>query len=150
MIDFKHYTNISPNETNGYSFKHYIDCPQTDFRFTQFIEGTITELIPDDFRNVTELSDYCIYRLNNLERIEMSDEITKISWDAICYIPNIKEIVFSSNLTELSIWTLNNDEIFVIPIYNNNIILDFSKAKQIPQIVEDNEGFEIDEDFKYL
>lgn len=80
----------------------------------------------------------------------MSDEITKISWDAICYIPNIKEIVFSSNLTELSIWTLNNDEIFVIPTYNNNIILDFSKAKQIPQIVEDNEGIGTGEDFKYL
>lgn len=97
-----------------------------DKRFIQFIEGELTHILPEDFGDVTEASDI-LYFHDNVTKIELPDSI--ISIKGMSLGGDGLEIIFGANIQ-------NIDE--TVGILTENSIIDFSKAKQIPTIIDSN------------
>lgn len=137
---YRHYhqSDISiKSETENVKYKRYIENEQK--RFLQFIEGTLTEILPSDFsENITTLRSYAISSFENISYIELPDTITKIETNAIAKLDSetgVTTIVFPENLTRMGkIFDSNDSEA--------SIIMDFSKAKTVPTAIEtDSMGY---------
>lgn len=114
------------SETENVKFKRYIE--NENKRFLQYVEGTITELLPKDFEvGITTLPSYAIYGINGLLRVELPDRITTFQIDSINSLDNVQEIIFPQNVTTINP-ILNNGD-------NTNIIADFSKARKVPTLI---------------
>ena len=127
MIEFKHYMKSALVNSGTPSFREYTASIDKK-RFIQFVEGSITELIPEDFGNLIGIENRCFSNLPNVERIEMSDTIRNIYNNSFQNLCNLKEVIFSANINLIDdCFKLDSDLQF-----KNNIVLDFSRAKQIP------------------
>lgn len=136
MIQFKHFAKSSVVGSGPFVFRQYKGA-ETKSRFAQFIEGTIKELGPEDFEGITTIKSYAFCDFSNLERLDMGDSVTSIeAYGLDVRNPNLKEIIFSANLTSIG------DTIFVDLVSGGNsinpssVILDFSRAKQVPTLTE--------------
>ena len=139
MIGFKHYYKSEEMiGTGDYAFRRISSqAPEaeTDERFIAYVNGTLEELLPEDFGNITETPEYLFpretLRPSEFEvkpfKITLPDTITTIGNESFM-CNNIKEIVFPSNIK-----TIGN---YVMSICYENSIADFSKAKSIPTIVK--------------
>ena len=127
MIKFNQYSKSSTIGSENLSFRKYMSEENT--KFAKYVNGTLTRIEPEDFGDMTTLSDYCITGSKSLERIEMSDNIVSASLLSISLLPNLKEIVFSANFSSFEDGFLST-----IPLLNlsSDVTLDFSKAKQVP------------------
>lgn len=132
----------------GKTYKHRRYIEDNRNRLIQFIEGNLTEILPQDFDTLTYLPDSTLYYdplilalsslsgsgnemepFDNIKLIEISDKITQIgnSRDTHTLMPSIQnvtnlEIIFPKNLSTIY---------GVIPI-GEKIILNFSKATKVP------------------
>lgn len=137
MIQFKHFSKSSTVGSGSIVFRQYTTA-EAKSRFVQFIEGTIKELLPEDFEGVTTLGQYALSDFINLERIDMGDSVTTISSLGLSVLnPNLKEIVFSANLTSIAATVLTDlvyDRAAADNKYPPALVLNFSRAKQVPSV----------------
>ena len=129
MIQFKHYSMSSDTiGTGDVVFKRYA---ATKSRFAQYVEGTLTELFPEDFGNITTLFSYTIID-DALKRIEFPDTLETIESYNLSG-NSLKEIIFSKNISLIYGG--------VCPTVAPGCILDFSKAQKVPTAkTETSEG----------
>ena len=123
MIQFKHYSMSSDTiGTGDVVFKRYA---ATKSRFAQFVEGTLTELLPEDFGNITTIGENATYG-RPLVYVKMPDTITTVKSYNFSNEKTLKEIIFSANITTI--------EQYVCPLVAQDCIIDFSRAKSVPTI----------------
>lgn len=122
MIQFKHYSMSSDIiGTGDVVFKRYA---ATKSRFAQYVEGTLTELLPEDFGNITTVRDYTAYGCP-LVSVEMPDTVTTVEQFNFC-CTTIKKVIFSANISSINQFVCNG--------VSDGCIADFSKAKSVPTI----------------
>lgn len=129
MIHFKHYSMSSDTiGTGDVVFKRYA---ATKSRFVQFVEGTLTELLPEDFGNITVIGETATYT-KPLVYIEMPDTITTVKRNNFgsYAMETLKKIIFSANISTIE----QNICVYVA----QGCIIDFSKAKSVPTIVTES------------
>lgn len=131
MIYFKKYCKSTITDSGDLIFRRYLDG-----RFIDYIEGKITHLFAEDFGDMTEMQDNVVAHLDNLEYIELSDSITHLGDTSIYDVPNLRLIIFPSNLQTLGY------NLFIAEDETCSFIADFSKAKQVP-VPSGNNGFEL-------
>lgn len=125
MIQFKHYSMSSDTiGTGDVVFKRYA---ATKSRFAQFVEGTLTELLPEDFGNITTIGENATCG-RPLVYVKMPDTITTVkSYNFENFNPSVlKEIIFSANITTIGQYVCN--------LVAQDCIIDFSRAKSVPTI----------------
>lgn len=121
------------SESEDVKFKRYIE--NENKRFLQFIDGTITEILPSDFNNnTTKLEKYAIYNLNNVVRIELPDTITIVDSESISSMANLSEVIFPKNIETIGYAVLGAG------CDAPQLIADFSKAIKVPEVIETDEN----------
>lgn len=131
MIRFKHWSmaEMLPEEVEGVQFQHFSFNMIPD-RFTQFIDGTLQELVKADFGNLTACPD--LVGLFNLRIVELGDEITELPSGCFMFAGNYNEdverIIFPPNLKSI------HSEAFTFSLRTHLAVYDFSKAKIIPTL----------------
>lgn len=144
-MNYKHYYKTDKTiGTGDIVFRHFTATPPViggKSRFVQFLEGTLTELIPEDFGDITVIPDYFLLtgldNITPLEKITFPDSVTTFGTSAdvnMCNMQIAKDltIVFPKNVTKF-----NNT--FANLISHNSsldvgVIYDFSKATKVPDI----------------
>lgn len=129
MIEFKHYMKSALINSGTPSFREYTASIDKK-RLIKFLDGSITELIPEDFGDLLAIETGYFSDLPNVERIEMSDNIKNLYNITFTNLYNIKEVIFSANIEYLSVSCFGLDDTSIQ--FNNDIVLDFSKAKKVP------------------
>lgn len=130
MIQYRHLSNAGTIGSGSYAFRHYAASVGKS-RLVQYIEGSLEEMLPEDFGGITTLPIYILNRMPGLKRVEMADTIQVIDASAISECPNIEEIVFPANIKSINyVFSLT------CGIAANFTICDFSKAKQVPQFTD--------------
>ena len=148
-MKFAHYnkSNILTDSINDLHFRRYLN--KQNKRLIDYVEGRLTEIVSEDFDNITYLNDYSLYANDamyteglgtdnyifedkplSINKIELGTNITVIKGDststAMTLLSPIHEgtleIIFPPNLTD----------IYGALSGGKNIIWDFSKAKKIP------------------
>ena len=131
MIQFKHYSMSSDTiGTGDVVFKRYA---ATKSRFAQYVEGTLTELLPEDFGNITVIGETATYT-KPLVYVEMPDTITTVKRSNFGSpsVETLKKIIFSANISTIE----QNVCVYVA----QGCIIDFSKAKSVPTINVESSG----------
>lgn len=142
MIGFKHYYNSNElsSGSGGCSFRRFssqpLDAePEVDTRFKQYVEGTLTELLPEDFGDITEIPEHMVYNTTFddivdditynilLNKIELPDSVTTLRRYCLSYT-TVKEIIISSNISTIDDYAITHTA--------PDGIIDFTKAKSIP------------------
>lgn len=127
------------SDTENVRFERYIE--NNNKRFLQYIEGTLEEILPEDFEDgQTELPDGCLqYNSSSLKRITFPDSITTIgisssdiSTLSIDTTQETLEIIFPANLKVINGAVLNNSSSAF------RCICDFSKTTSVPVINNTN------------
>lgn len=132
----------------GKTYKHRRYIEDNRNRLIQFIEGNLSEILPQDFDTLTYLPDSTLYYdalvlvlsslsnsgnemepFDSIRLIEISDKITQIgvSRDAYTLMPS------TQNVTDLEIiFPKNLSTIYGHIPMGEKIILNFSKATKVP------------------
>lgn len=139
-MDYKHYYKTDNMIGIGnVVFRHYSATPPETggkSRLVQYLEGTLTELVPEDFGDITVVPDYFLYYLLYgdvcLEKITFPDSVTTFGTNgnamATFVLSKDLTIIFPKNVT-----TFNSEFCASLSIKNDaSIIYDFSKATQVP------------------
>ena len=129
MIRFKHYASFKTDVADTHKVRQYIPV---DDLFRKYVTGTLTELRPEDFGNVTEFPIDCLKGGNLLETsgsiklVEFPDNVKNIPdgfmqfylWERIIFPPFLETIgkgCFSTSAGSTG-------------------IADFSKATKVPSV----------------
>lgn len=139
MIEFKHYYKSEEMiGTGAYAFRRIsaesLAQDEIDSRFIQYVNGTLEEILPEDFGDITETPEYLfgptMVEDNAIEckpfKITLPDTVTVIGNNSFKHY-DIKEIVFPANIKTIGDYTMD--------LCYKNGIADFSKAKSIPTII---------------
>lgn len=105
----------------------------TEERFIKYLNGTLEELLPEDFGDVTEIPDsthiVVFSDSTEISRIEFPDTLEIISSN--CFRDStITEVIFSANIKKIGYNSFSSAA--------TNAVFDFSKAKQIPTLSPDD------------
>lgn len=138
MINFKHYYKSDEMVGTGdYVFRRISSeslAQEEDYtRAHQYIEGTLEEILPEDFGNITEIIPNVLYSiiapvylpLVNM-KIELPDTVTNIGANSFNNI-YVQEIIMPKNIAYIEDNVLLNQA--------SDCVVDFSKAKSIPTLV---------------
>lgn len=142
-MQFKHYSNFSVIGSGNYVFRNYSTRQKIASRFAQWVDDSLTELIPDDFEYASTLEYGIICCVDSLERIEMSDNITRVTGTSILSTPNLKEVVFSKNIAYIEFYLFQDTIVLWRNKFNHDVVLDFSRAQQVPRLFSDNSSYPI-------
>lgn len=141
-MDFAHYYRTEEKVGTGdFVFRRYSSKPLEDnSRFIKYVEGTLEELTPEDFGNITSIPSYTAsYNIvsvsydpvDKLTRIELPDIVTSIGESCFNYA-NLTEIIFSASISSIAKNVCNS--------IDANCVLDFSKAKKVPTVSLADDG----------
>lgn len=143
MIQFKHLSKGDLVGDGNLKFRRY---GVVDERFLAWCRGEITELLPEDFGDVTELPDYTLWstfvtsygpdRLptSNLKRVILPDNVSKIGKNSFLLPGDGVEVIFPAAIQTIGQQSFTG----IYTIYNVHLIADFSKAKRVPALSIDD------------
>lgn len=121
-------------------FRRYSQNPiEEKTRFGRFVEGTLGELLPEDFEGITVLPAQTLNDniledntvVDELSSVKMADTITTIGNESFSN-KSLNYILFSSNIANIG-YSVGNR-------MASGSILDFSNAKRIPTLEVDQNG----------
>lgn len=145
-----HKSNLFVNPSDKVvKYRRYIEDNRN--RLIQFIEGELTEILPQDFDNISQLPDKSLYYsplsvallfsdediIDKVTKIELANSITRIGTDENsctlmtggATIDKTLEIIFPKNLSI----------IYGILPEGEGVVYNFSKATRIPTWYQTNE-----------
>lgn len=145
MIGFKHYYKSDEMiGTGDYVLRRVSSQPlesdvEVDSRFISYISGTLEEILPEDFGNITTIPDNIICcaisaSTDNFQtplKVTLPDTVTTIGANSFTNM-HIKEVVFSANISDINSG--------VMQYAHSGAIADFSKAKKVPTLRASDDG----------
>lgn len=128
------------SEDKPIRFNRYIE--HENKRFLQFIEGTLEEILPEDFGDITNIESYWLRfgETSHIKRIILPDTITTIGNSNMHYafpvhcVSGRIEIVFPESLQSIDTYIFEENGDGCIKI------CDFSKATSIPALNSNFDG----------
>lgn len=102
-----------------------------DPRVKKYIEGTITDIIPEDFGSLTILPNSNLYRTLNITSVEYAEGVTDVGSQALWYNYALSYVIFPSTLNNIGMSFAGEAQ----GNSSNRITLDFTKYpadKELP------------------
>lgn len=141
-MEFVHYYKTEEKVGSGnFVFRRFSSKPLEDnSRFIQLVEGSLEEITAEDWGNITAIPSYLLVQFYFaayespivLKKITMPDTVISIGNYSLS-LESVTSYVFSANLRTIGIDVLRT--------VGENCVCDFSKARQIPELPLDENGY---------
>lgn len=141
-MEFAHYYKTEEKVGSGnFVFRRFSSKPLEDnSRFLQLVEGSLEEITVEDWGNITAIPSCLLYNIANytyespnaLKKVTMPDTVTSIGTETF-NITSITYYIFPASLITI--------EPNIVQKAGTNCVCDFSKAKQVPTLALDSNGY---------
>ena len=77
-------------------------------KFTQTIDGTISEVTAEDLKGVTSIRDYVFYKYTKLTSITIPDSVTSIGRTAFSSCSGLTSVIIGNGVTSIGGWAFSD------------------------------------------